>query len=107
VPETFSTEVNTLNILAELGYKVDPSVSPRIDWNFKESRANLLNAPDQPYYPKENNILAPTGHGVLTIPVSIIEPEKRRKMHSITLHTLTDRLYAPVLPQAPTHRRRP
>ncbi len=36
-----------------------------MDWNFKEGRANFLNAPDQPYYPKVNDILAPNGHGVL------------------------------------------
>ena len=89
----FAAGINTLNILNELGYKVDSSVSPRMDWNFKEGRANFLNAPEQPYYPKENDILAPNGHGVLEIPVSIIEPEKRRKWHSSALHTLTDRLY--------------
>jgi hypothetical protein len=89
----FAAGLNTLKILDELNYKVDSSVTPRVDWNYEEGRADFLRAPDQPYYPRENDILAPNGKGVLEVPVTILEPEKHRKWHSSVLHTLTDRLY--------------
>ncbi len=89
----FGAGLNTLRILDELNYKVDSSVTPNIDWNYKEGRANYLNAPDQPYYPMETDMLAPNGRGVLEVPVTILEPEKHRKWHSTALHSLTDRLY--------------
>jgi hypothetical protein len=89
----FAAGLNTLKILDELGYKVDSSVTPNIDWNYNEGSARFLNAPDQPYYPKENDILAPNGNGVLEVPVSIIAPEERRKWHSGIMRNVTDRLY--------------
>ena len=89
----FAAGINTLKILDELGYTVDSSVTPNIEWNYKEGRANFLNAPDQPYYPKGHDILSPNGSGVLEVPVSIIAPKQRKKWHASPIHGITDRIY--------------
>ena len=89
----FAAGLNTLKILDELGYEVDSSVTPNIDWSFKEGNAHFLDAPDQPYYPKEGDLLSPSGRGVLEVPISIMAPEKRRKWHGSAFHRFTDRLY--------------
>jgi hypothetical protein len=89
----FAAGLNTMKILDELNYKVDSSVTPRMDWDYPEGKANFLKAPDQPYYPQEKDMLAPNGKGVLEVPVTILEPEKHRKWHASVMHTVTDRLY--------------
>ena len=91
----FAAGTNTFKILNELGYKVDSSITPNVDWNYKEGRGNFLNAPDQPYYPKDDDILSPNGHDVLEIPVSIVSPIERKKWHNSALHNITDQLYRP------------
>lgn len=89
----FAAGASTIKILNELGYRVDSSVTPNVDWNYKEGRANFLNAPDQPYYPEESDMLSPNGKGVLEVPVSIIAPSQRARWHASPIHGITDRLY--------------
>ena len=89
----FAAGTNTLKILDELNYKVDSSVTPNIDWNHIEGRANYLNALVQPYYPKENSILAPHGHGVLEVPVTILEQENHNRWYQGTFHSITNRFH--------------
>jgi len=89
----FAVGPNTLKILEELHYKVDSSVTPHIDWNNKEGRANFLNAPDQPYYPRQNDLLAPNGSGVLEVPVTILRSANCKKWHAKAIHSISRRIY--------------
>ena len=89
----FAAGSNTLKILYELGYKVDSSVTPTIDWNNKEGRANFINAPDQPYYPRQNDLLTPDGSGVLEVPVTILRSVNCKKWQAKALHNISRRIY--------------
>jgi hypothetical protein len=89
----FAVGLNTLKILDELNYRVDSSVTPNIDWNNKEGRANFINAPDQPYYPKQNDLLTPDGNGVLEVPVTILKSANCKKWHARALHNISHRIY--------------
>jgi hypothetical protein len=89
----FAAGPNTLRILDELNYKVDSSVTPNIDWNHKEGRANFLNAPIQPYYPKEKDILAPHGHGVLEVPVTVLEAKNHKRWRHNPFNSITQHIY--------------
>ena len=68
----FAAGTNTINSLERLGYLVDSSVTPFIDWNLPEGRANFLNASDQPYFPDKQDIVRVGDSKVLEVPVSII-----------------------------------
>jgi hypothetical protein len=89
----FAVGPNTLKILDDLNYKVDSSVTPNIDWNNKEGRANFINAPDQPYYPKQNDILTPNGNEILEVPVTILKSANSKKWHAKALHNISRRIY--------------
>lgn len=70
----FSAKENTLKSLAELGYKVDTSVTPHINWNDKtrESPVDYTAAPEQPYFFANESISNPSQTGrILEVPVSI------------------------------------
>ncbi|HEY3420771.1 MAG TPA: hypothetical protein VGK23_09480 [Methanomassiliicoccales archaeon] len=89
----FAAGSNTLKILDELNYKVDSSVTPNVDWKQKEGRANYLSAPDQPYYPKINDLLTPNGNSVLEVPVTILKPANHEKWHVRSIRTISGRIY--------------
>lgn len=70
----FSAGVNTMNSLAELGYKTDTSVTPHVCWNDKsrEKPVDFTDAPEQPYFIKPGTVQEadPSGQ-LLQVPVSI------------------------------------
>lgn len=78
----FGAGNNTILLLEELGYRVDSSITPGIDWNFPEGRANFLEAKEQPYFPSKQNILKEGDSKVLEVPISIVSPSFRRFIHS-------------------------
>ena len=61
----------TIKILRELGYKIDLSVAPLIDYSI-EGGPNFYHAPFEPYFPSFDDILAPTQKNpiLLEIPVT-------------------------------------
>jgi hypothetical protein len=70
----FSAGKNTMRSLADLGYKVDSSVTPGIVWNdfTRERPVDYSRAPAQPYWTDENNFPAPSKvKKMLQVPVSI------------------------------------
>jgi hypothetical protein len=69
----FGARGHTLRCLAELGYLVDTSVTPAVDWVLPEGVARFRGAPHQPYFPDENDIRLPGALPILEVPVSIWE----------------------------------
>lgn len=70
----FSAGPTTIQSLADLGYKVDTSVTPNVNWNDKtrEKPVDYTHAIEQPYFVKPGTILE-AGHGdrILEVPVTI------------------------------------
>ena len=77
----FAAGDNTIKSLEKLGYLVDSSVTPCVDWDYPEGRANFLHASNQPYFPSRDNILKPGDSKVLEVPVSIVCSGFRRCFH--------------------------
>ncbi|MCX6651585.1 MAG: hypothetical protein NT131_08040 [Methanomassiliicoccales archaeon] len=77
----FGAGPNTAKILIELGYKVDSSITPGMDWDLPEGRANHMTAPNQPYYVDETNLSKEGNSGLLEAPVTIRTRWLRRMMH--------------------------
>lgn len=75
----FSAGANTIRCLETLGYKVDTSVTPHVNWKdrTREQPVDYRPAPEQPYFTRENAYPKddPNGH-ILEVPVSIVK--KRR-----------------------------
>ena len=71
----FSAGANTMKALLELGYKVDTSVTPHINWNdaTRERPVNFIDAPEQPYFIKDGTITGESAkkEGLLQVPVTI------------------------------------
>ncbi|MFL5811653.1 MAG: hypothetical protein ACJ749_19170 [Flavisolibacter sp.] len=70
----FSAGANTIAALAELGYKVDTSVTPHISWNdrTREQPVDFTKAPEQPYFIRSGSISEPDVAGrILQVPVTI------------------------------------
>lgn len=60
----------TIKILIEIGYKIDTSVAPLVDYT-KEGGMNFYEAPFEPYFPSFENIIIPTiNKDLLEIPVT-------------------------------------
>jgi hypothetical protein len=75
----FSAGNNTIKCLKSLGYKVDTSVTPNINWcdKTREGNVDFTNAPVQPYHISDNNILKEDNNGsILEVPVTIINIKK-------------------------------
>jgi hypothetical protein len=71
----FSAGRNTIRSLADLGYKVDTSVTPKIIWNdfTREHPVDYSRAPDQPYWTDENSFPGLSfSKKMLQVPVSIV-----------------------------------
>ena len=69
----FAIGNQTLPILSELGFKVDTSVTPGIEWIYPEGRSNHIMAPEQPYFPDERNFIEEGDLNILEVPVTIID----------------------------------
>lgn len=79
----FAAGNNTITLLEELGYLVDSSVTPGIDWNLPEGRANFLQAREQPYFPSKENLLEEGNSKVLEVPVSIVAPRFKKYFYTV------------------------
>jgi len=73
----FAAGTNTINSLERLGYLVDSSITPGIDWNYPEGRANFLEAKEQPYFPNRQNFLKAGDLKILEVPISIFSSSLR------------------------------
>jgi len=74
----FAVGNNTINSLEKLGYLIDSSITPGIDWNYPEGRANFLQTKEQPYFPSRENFLKAGDSKILEIPVSIFSSSLRK-----------------------------
>lgn len=75
----FSAGANTMMSLSALGYKVDTSVTPHMNWSdqTRESAVDYRGADEQPYFVKENSYLQADDRGkILEVPVSILQAKK-------------------------------
>jgi hypothetical protein len=77
----FAAGTNTINSLEKLGYLVDSSVTPCVDWDYPEGEANFLHASSQPYFPSKQDILKTGDSKVLEVPVSIVCSRFRRYLY--------------------------
>jgi len=71
----------SLNSLQKLGYKVDSSVTPHIRWIEPNAVVDFRKAPEQPYFPAENEIIFPadySDHRILEVPVTVRPRALRR-----------------------------
>jgi hypothetical protein len=70
----FSAGSNTIDSLAKLGYKVDTSVTPHVNWNdrTRERPVDYTNAREQPYFIQPGTIMGEEKDGkILEVPVTI------------------------------------
>jgi len=79
----FGAGDNTIPLLQRLGYLVDSSITPSVDWNYPEGRANFMMARQQPYFPSEDNLLLEGSSKILEVPVSIVASKCRRPCYTI------------------------
>lgn len=72
----FSAGTNTIQTLSKLGYKVDTSVTPHVNWNdrTREQPVDFRSAPEQPYFMDDASMLKMNAAGtILQVPVTIGE----------------------------------
>jgi hypothetical protein len=74
----FAASHNTINSLEKLGYLIDSSITPGVDWNYPEGRANFINAKNQPYFSNKENILEIGDSKILEVPLSIINSKFKK-----------------------------
>ncbi|NSW56904.1 MAG: hypothetical protein HPY44_12905 [Armatimonadetes bacterium] len=66
----FGADSATLIALADLGYKVDSSVTPGISW-VRKGGPDFRTAPHQPYWPHGRDLALPGNGPVLEVPVTV------------------------------------
>jgi len=76
-----------ISLLEELGYQVDSSVSPLIDWRGADSRFGpcFRSVPRFPYFPDPSDVCRPGESTVLEVPVSIRLNRSAGAWHSLYL----------------------
>lgn len=62
---------NTVSILDELGYAVESSVTPHVDWSDVSPGLSFVDAPTQPYHPDPREPAKPGDARLLEVPVTI------------------------------------
>lgn len=68
----FSIGNNTIQILSDLEYKVDTSVTPHVIWKDVTRRLSFKNFPNQPYYPDHSCLFKMrVSNSILEVPISI------------------------------------
>lgn len=67
----FGIGANTIPILDELGYAVESSVTPHVDWSDVSRGLSFVDAPTQPYHPDPREPSRPGDARLLEIPVTI------------------------------------
>ncbi len=66
----YGADLDTIKSLEKLGYKIDSSVTPHIDWSY-QSGPNHSKAPEQPYFISTDDLYLPGNSKILEIPISI------------------------------------
>ncbi len=66
----YGADLDTIKILANFGYKVDSSATPRINWKNQGGPDHSL-APDQPYFISDTDFYSPGDGPVLEVPITI------------------------------------
>jgi len=61
----------SLPILEDLGYEVESSVTPFVDWSSVARGLSFVGAPTQPYHPDPNDPAKPGASNLLEVPVTI------------------------------------
>jgi len=70
----YGASADSLNSLQKLGYKVDTSVTPHIRWSEPNAVVDFRKAPEQPFFPAENEIVVPgqsSNERILEAPVTV------------------------------------
>ena len=67
----YGADLDTIKSLEKLGYKVDSSVTPQIDWSAHQNGPDHSKAPKQPYFISAEDYYSPGTLKILEIPVTI------------------------------------
>lgn len=67
----FGIGANTVPILEDLGYAVESSVTPHVDWSDKVPGLSFVGAPTQPYHPDRRHPGRPGTSTLLEVPITI------------------------------------
>lgn len=70
----YGASADSVNSLQRLGYKVDTSVTPHMQWKEPQGSVDFRKAPEQPYFPSQHNLSLPedfTDGRILEVPVSV------------------------------------
>jgi hypothetical protein len=67
----FGVGPSTLGILEGLGYAVESSVTPHVDWSDVSPGLTFVGAPTQPYHPDPRDPARPGASPLLEVPVTI------------------------------------
>ena len=68
----FGVGAHTIALLEELGYTVDSSVTPHMDWSDVSPGLSFRDAPAQPYHPDRGDAGRPGTSRLLEVPVTIL-----------------------------------
>lgn len=68
----FGADLNTIHSLLKLGYQVDSSVTPHLNWR-KQGGPNFEGYPEQPYFISQNDFSKPDkkNKSILEVPITI------------------------------------
>lgn len=67
----FGIGPHTVPILEELGYAVDSSVTPHVNWSAVSRGLSFVDAPTQPYHPDPSDPGRPGSSALLEVPITI------------------------------------
>ncbi len=66
----YGADLDTIKSLERLGYKIDSSVTPHIDWSY-QSGPDHSKAREQPYFISADDYYSPGNSAILEVPISI------------------------------------
>lgn len=70
----FGASNHSIDSLQRLGYKVDTSVTPHLQWREPNGVVDFRGAPEQPYFPEQGTIIQvgePSSERLLEVPVTV------------------------------------
>ena len=70
----FGIGPSSVSILEGLGYRVDSSVTPHVDWRAVSPGLSFVGAPEQPYHPDTANAARAGDARLLEVPVTVRKP---------------------------------
>jgi hypothetical protein len=70
----FGLGPSSIGILEDLGYSVDSSVTPHVDWSAVSPGLSFVGAPEQPYHPDPRDPARPGRSRLLEVPITIRPP---------------------------------